>query len=235
MARLYIVATPIGNLDDITKRALAILRGVDLILCEDTRVTQKLLNRFGINKPLQSYHQHSDTKKLDYITKILQEGKNIALVSDSGTPGVSDPGNELINKLTNNIESVPIPGPSAVTAITSVAGSPMNKFLFLGFPPHKKGRNKFFEEVAESKCPVILYESPYRIIKTLKQINELLNTKYQTLNTNCVVGRELTKKFETIYRGKISEVIPQIEPRGEFVVIICPANGEASKLKNHEK
>ena len=213
MARLYIVATPIGNLDDITKRALEILRGVDLILCEDTRVTQKLLNHFGINKPLQSYHQHSDTKKLDYIAKILQEGKNIALVSDSGTPGVSDPGNELINKLTNNIESVPIPGPSAVTAITSVAGIPMNKFLFLGFPPHKKGRKTMFKEIAESKYPVIIYESVHRIIKTLKEL--------QTLHDfDIVVGRELTKKFETIYRGKISEIIPQIELKGEFVIII---------------
>ncbi len=213
MARLYIVATPIGNLDDITKRALEILRGVDLILCEDTRVTQKLLNHFGINKPLQSYHQHSDTKKLDYIAKILQEGKNIALVSDSGTPGISDPGNELIDRLTNNIESVPIPGPSAVTAITSVAGIPMNKFLFLGFPPHKKGRKTMFKEIAESKYPVIIYESVHRIIKTLKEL--------QTLHDfDIVVGRELTKKFETIYRGKISEIIPQIELKGEFVIII---------------
>lgn len=225
MARLYIVATPIGNLDDITKRALEILRGVDLILCEDTRVTQKLLNHLGINKPLQSYHQHSDTKKLDYIAKILQEGKNIALVSDSGTPGISDPGNELIDKLTNNIESVPIPGPSAVTAITSVAGIPMNKFLFLGFPPHKKGRKTMFKEIAELKYPVIIYESVHRIIKTLKEL--------QTLHDfDIVVGRELTKKFETIYRGKISEVIPQIEPRGEFVIIINPAKDGAS---NHEK
>ena len=213
MAKLYIVATPIGNLDDITKRALDVLKGVDLILCEDTRVTQKLLNHFGINKPLQSYHQHSDARKLDYIVKILQEGKNIALVSDSGTPGISDPGNELVDKLKNVAEIIPIPGPSAVATVASIAGISMDKFLFLGFPPHKKGRQTMFKEIAESKYPVVIYESVHRIIKTLKELQVLYDF-------DIVVGRELTKKFETIYRGKISEVIPQIAFKGEFVVII---------------
>jgi len=221
MAKLYIIATPIGNLEDITQRALDTLRSVDLILCEDTRVAQKLLNHFEIKKPLQSYHQHSDSKKIDYIVSILREDKDIALISDSGTPGISDPGNELINILViqlPNIEIVPIPGPSAMTAIASIAGIPMDKFVFMGFPPHKKGRQTMFREISESKYPVIIYESVHRIIKTLKEL--------QVFNDfDIVVGRELTKKFETIYRGKISEVILQIELKGEFVVII----------KNNEK
>ncbi|MFH1129140.1 MAG: 16S rRNA (cytidine(1402)-2'-O)-methyltransferase [Patescibacteria group bacterium] len=222
MGKLYIVATPIGNLGDITLRALEVLKSVDLVLCEDTRVAQKLLNHFEIKKPLQSYHQHSDSRKTDYIVGILGEGKDVALISDSGTPGISDPGNELVAIINNQlslINIIPIPGPSAMTAIASVAGIPMDKFVFMGFPPHKKGRQTMFREISESKYPVIIYESVHRIIKTLKEL--------QVFNDfDIVVGRELTKKFETIYRGKISEVIPQIEPRGEFVVIICP---------NHEK
>ena len=230
MSKLYIVATPIGNLEDITLRALDVLKSVDLILCEDTRVAQKLLSHFEIKKPLQSYHQHSDARKIDYIVGTLREGKDVALISDSGTPGISDPGNELIKFLISNfkfqIEIVPIPGSSAIAAIASIAGISMDKFTFMGFPPHKKGRQKLFKEVAESKYPVILYESPYRIIKTLNELS-IINDQLSV-----IVGRELTKKFETIYRGKISEVIPQIEPRGEFVVIISPAKDGTS---NNEK
>jgi len=224
MSKLYIIATPIGNLDDITLRALNILKSVDLVLCEDTRVTRKLLEHFGIKTPVQSYHQHSDNKKTDYILDLFKQGKNIALVSDSGTPGISDPGNKLVeDAFREEIEIVPIPGPSAMTAIASVAGIPMDKFIFMGFPPHKKGRQTMFKEISESKYPVIIYESVHRIIKTLKEL--------QVFNDfDIVVGRELTKKFETIYRGKISEVVPQIEPRGEFVVIINPP-----KADKHEK
>ena len=215
MAKLYIVATPIGNLEDITFRALRILKEVDLILCEDTRKTKILLNHFQINVPAESYHQHSNLKKVDYIANLLKQGKNLALVSDSGTPGISDPGNKLVDEVKNFTEIIPIPGPSAVTTIASICGFPMDKFVFLGFPPHKKGRQKFFKGVAEYKYPVILYESPYRIIKTLKELNNLSDFEV-------VIGRELTKKFETIYRGKISEIINQIEPRGEFVIVINP-------------
>jgi len=214
MGKLYIIATPIGNLDDITLRALNILKSVDLVLCEDTRVTRKLLEHFGIKTSVQSYHQHSDNKKTDYILNSFKENKNIALVSDSGTPGISDPGNKLVEDVSREgVEIVPIPGPSAMTAIASIAGIPMDKFVFMGFPPHKKGRQTMFKEISESKYPVIIYESVHRIIKTLKEL--------QVFNDfDIVVGRELTKKFETIYRGKISEVISQIEPRGEFVIII---------------
>lgn len=221
MTTLYIVATPIGNLDDISKRALRILSEADLILCEDTRVTKKLLDHYEIKTPTLSYHQHSKLWKIDYILSLLKQEKNLALVSDAGTPGISDPGNKLVNLITTRTglvaEIVPIPGPSAVTAAASVSGFPMDRFLFLGFPPTKRKRRKFFVEVVNSKYPVIFYESPYRIIKTLKELSSLVGDR------EIVVCRELTKKFETIYRGKIIEVIEQIEKdtiKGEFVVII---------------
>ncbi len=213
MSTLYIVATPIGNLKDITLRALHIFEEVDLILCEDTRVTKKLLSRYNIKTPTQSYHQHSKLKKINYILNLLKQSKSLALVSDSGTPGISDPGNKLINHLAKSLPDlkiVPIPGPNAAVTAASISGFPMNKFVFMGFPPHKKGRQKFFKEVAESKYPVIIYESPYRILKTLKELGQ----------KEIVVGRELTKKFETIYRDKAEEIIKQIKPKGEFVIVI---------------
>jgi len=221
MSTLYIVATPVGNLDDVSKRALQILSEADLILCEDTRVTKKLLERYNIKTQTLSYHQHSKLQKIDYILSLLKQGKNLALVSDAGTPGISDPGNLLVNeaikRLRDGVKIVPIPGPSAVTAAASVSGFPMDRFLFLGFPPTKRKRRKFFEEAVNSKYPVIFYESPYRIIKTLKEIGSLVGDR------EIVVCRELTKKFETIYRGKIEEVIREIEKdkvKGEFVVVI---------------
>jgi 16S rRNA (cytidine1402-2'-O)-methyltransferase len=221
MANLYIVATPIGNLEDISLRALRILKEVDLILCEDTRVTKKLLDRYQIKKPLLSYHQHSKLQKIDYIIFLLKEGKNLALVSDSGTPGVSDPGNklveEVINRLGEKVKIIPIPGPSALTCAASVSGFPMDKFLFLGFLPKKKKRKKVLKEIVDSKYPIIFYDPPYRIIKTLKELEEM-NKELEV-----VVCRELTKKFEITYRGKIGGVIKEIEKdktRGEFVVIV---------------
>lgn len=224
MPTLFIVATPIGNLEDITSRALRILREVDLILCEDTRVTRKLLDHYGIKTPVLSYHQHSKLTKINYILELLKEGKNLALVSDAGTPGISDPGNKLISEIVEKVEMVeivPIPGASAVTAVASILGFPMDKFLFLGFPPTKRKRKKFFGEVVNSKYPVIFYESPYRIIKTLNELKLATSDKKQ--ETRIVVARELTKKFETIYRGRIEEVIEKIEKdkiKGEFVVIV---------------
>lgn len=241
MGTLYIVATPIGNLEDISFRALRILKEVDFVLCEDTRVTRKLLSHYEIHTPTLSYHQHSTEKDMARVFTLLSQGKNLALVSDAGTPGISDPGNELVafvkeqcslsvrsySKETlpssREIEIVPIPGPSALTAIASLSGFPMDRFLFLGFPPHKKRRKKFFEEVAQSQYPVIFYESPYRIIKSLSELKDTLDTKYQILNTRIVVGRELTKKFETVYRGTIEKVLEQLHAgkvRGEFVVVV---------------
>jgi len=220
MATFYIIATPIGNLEDISRRALRILAEVDLILSEDTRTTKKLLDHYEIKTPTLSYHQHSKLKKVEYIIQLLREGKNLALVSDAGTPGISDPGNKLINTILtslNLIKIIPIPGSSAITAAASISGFPMDKFLFLGFPPTKRKRKIFFEEVVDSKYPVIFYESPHRILKTLTELN-IINK-----NLSIVVCRELTKRFETVYRGNIGEVIEEIkkgEIKGEFVVVV---------------
>jgi len=221
MGTLYIVATPIGNLEDISKRALRALAEVDLILCEDTRVTKKLLDHYQIKTPTLSYHQHSKLQKIERVINFLKEGKNLALVSDAGTPGISDPGGKLVKKviesLSSSVKIVPIPGPSAISAIAGISGFPMDKFLFLGFPPAKKKRKKFFEEIINAKYLVVFYESPHRIIKSLNELG-IMNEELKI-----VVCRELTKKFETIYRGKIKEVIKQIEKdiiKGEFVVIV---------------
>jgi len=243
MGILYIVATPIGNLEDFTFRALRVLQEAEVILCEDTRVTKKLLAHYKIEKPLLSYHQHSKEDKMQEILNLLLQGKNFALVSDAGTPGISDPGNELIAWFLRRAEMheeqnstktkqlsdfctipiVPIPGPSALTALASIVGIPMDKFLFLGFPPHKKKRKKFFEEIARSTHPVIFYESPSRIPKTLGELNEILRKVAIARNHSIVVGRELTKKFETVYRGTIEGVLEQLQAgkvRGEFVVVV---------------
>ncbi len=218
--KLYIVATPIGNLSDITLRALETLRSADFILCEDTRVTKKLLDHFEIKKPTISYHQHSDIRKTLEIKAMLAEGKNLALVTDAGTPGISDPGNMLVHDLVykQNLQTeiIPIPGPSAIISALSVSGFPTDKFLFLGFPPHKNKRQKFFKEAVSYDFTVAFYESGHRILKCLKELNEYLDPKRQIL-----LGRELTKQFETIYRGTVSEVMEKMkEERGEFVVII---------------
>ncbi|MBI2624888.1 MAG: 16S rRNA (cytidine(1402)-2'-O)-methyltransferase [Candidatus Nealsonbacteria bacterium] len=223
MSTLYIVATPIGNLSDISLRALDVLRSVYLILCEDTRVTKKLLDRYQIVVPTISYHQHSQIKKIEYILNLLKSGKDLALVSDAGTPGVSDPGNKLINliiKELNNVTIVPLPGPSAITAAASISGFPMDRFFFAGFPPAKRKRNKFFEKIAKSEYPVIFYESPHRILKTLQELDTI--TKNHKLKIQLTVCRELTKKFEIIYRGKIEDILNKIKLsriRGEFVVV----------------
>ena len=220
MSTFYVVATPIGNLEDISKRALRILSEVDLILCEDTRVTKKLLNHYEIKTPTLSYHQHSELKKVEEIIQLLEEGKNLALVSDAGTPGISDPGNKLINlaiKQCNNLTIVPIPGPSAVTVAASISGFPMDKFVFLGFPPVKKKRRKFFEQIINSQYPVMFYESPHRIIKSLTELGAIDS------QLSIVVCRELTKKFETIYRGTAEGVLEKLRKekiRGEFVVTV---------------
>ncbi len=220
MATLYIIATPIGNLKDISSRALEVLREVDLLLCADTRVTSKLLNYYKINTPLVSYHQHRKIRKIDYILNFLQQDKNLALLSDAGTPGISDPGNKLIEEIllkVPEVKIVSVPGPSAVIAAASISGLPTDKFLFMGFPPLKKRRKKFFESVIGSQYQVIFYESPHRVIKTLKELKEL------SPKLKIVVCRELTKKFETTYRGTVAEVLEILEkegPRGEFVVIV---------------
>ncbi len=222
MAILYVVATPIGNLEDMTQRALRILKEVDFVLCEDTRHTLQLLNYFGLKKSLISYHQHSQLHKVDYIINLLRQGHNLALVSDAGTPAISDPGgvlvHEVVSRMGDSAQIVPIPGAAAVITLASVAGLPTDKFLFLGFLPLKKGRQALFKQIKGSDKTVIFYESPHRIIKTLEALTGLLEPERQI-----VVGRELTKKFETIYRGSAKEVLEKLQAdqiRGEFVVAV---------------
>lgn len=232
MPTLYIIATPIGNLKDITLRALETLQSVDLILCEDTRVTQKLLAHYGIKKPLQSYHQHSKLAKVEQILAALEEGKSVALVSDAGTPGISDPGGLLVEKVIERfgrqthplcedsggaVKIIPIPGANAALAALSVSGFPADRFVFLGFPPHKKGRKTFFDEIAAREETQVFYESKHRIEKALAELTERLGDR------PIIVARELTKQFETIYRGAAAECLARLRQDkilGEFVVAV---------------
>lgn len=216
---LYIVATPIGNLGDITLRALEILKSVDTVLSEDTRVTGNLLRHFEISKSLVSFHEHTEADKAGKLIARLLAGESMALVTDAGTPGISDPGNVLVAlAIESGVRVVPIPGANALGAIVSVAGIDMREFVFLGFPPHKKGRETFFRGVAESTMPVIYYESPYRVIKNLELLMEL------GPNKKLVLGRELTKIFEEVVRGSVSEVKTYLESKagkmkGEFTIV----------------
>lgn len=217
---LYIVATPIGNLDDITFRAVEILRSADAIVCEDTRVTKKLLQHYEIDVKLMSYHHHSGEKVLQRIVQELQSGKTLAYVTDAGTPGISDPGNKLVNFIAEQeteIPIIPIPGASAVVTALSVSGFPTDHFRFQGFIPHKKGRKKFLEQIAQSKETVVFYESVHRIMKLLSEMIQILPERQM------VIARELTKQYETLYRGVASEVRMQLNEdavKGEFVVIV---------------
>jgi len=218
-SQLYIIATPIGNLEDITYRAISTLQDVDLILCEDTRVTSVLLKKYEIDTPTKSYHQHSSQSVVHEILSLLDDGTRIALVTDAGTPGISDPGNKLISDIVEAVEDVeiiPIPGPSAVVAALSISGFPTDKFMFMGFPPHKKGRNKYFNKVADAEYTVAFYESTHRIQKTLNELSEIVGSE-----TRICVCRELTKKFETVYRGTIGEIAESsFTTKGEFVVVV---------------
>ena len=221
MSKLYIVSTPIGNLKDITLRALDILREVDLVLAEDIRVTKKLFSHYDIKTALFSFHKFSGKSTLKKIQDFLEQGKDIALVTDAGTPGISDPGQWLIAEISRfrnvDISILPVPGPSSLSATLSVSDIDCSNFTVLGFPPHKKGRQTFFKKVAQSESPVILFESPHRILKTLKELEIYAGDRY------CNVGRELTKVYEEIFRGKISEAQKHFvdeKQRGEFVLIV---------------
>lgn len=224
MAKLYVIGTPIGNLQDITLRALETLKSVDLVLCEDTRVTGKLLSHYGISVPKMSYHANSKISKQDKIIEMLKEGKNLALVSDAGTPAISDPGVMLIKEakkvLGEDLKIIPIPGASALVSAISVSGIPSPQFTFYGFLPHKKGRETIFKEISGSKITSVFYESPHRILKTLESLNTYLDSKREV-----VVARELTKIFEEIVSGNPEEVLNYFKEnpdkvRGEFVVIV---------------
>ncbi len=225
--KLYIVATPIGNLSDITFRAVNTLEEVNVIICEDTRVTNKLLNHLNIKKELISCNARTEIKKRDYIIKRLKSGNNCALVSDAGTPGISDPGVRLINEsLKNNIEVVGVPGANAAILALSISGLPTDSFVFEGFIPQKKGRQKKLKELSGEKRTIVIYESTYRINKLLKELVEYMPDRF------IVVCRELTKKFEEFWRGYPKELLDEIESKtikGEFVVIISPINWNEHK------
>lgn len=215
---LYIVSTPIGNLEDITLRAIRILKEVDCIAAEDTRHAQILLQKYEIKTPCLSYHSYSSHFKLEKIIDLLKEGKNVALISDAGTPGISDPAYILINAaIAANIQIIPIPGPSAVLAALVMSGKPMHNFLYLGFLPVKKGRQTLFKSLATEEHTVVIYESPHRLLRTLGDIKEYLGDR------EIAICREITKIYEETLRCKVSEAIEHFtknRPRGEFVLLI---------------
>lgn len=219
MSKLYIIPTPIGNLEDITLRAIRILKEADILLAEDTRTSGFLLKHFEIDKKIYSHHQHNEHKTVSFISLEILSGKTVALMSDAGTPGISDPGFLLVREcIKNNIEVECLPGPTAFVPALVQSGLPCDRFVFEGFLPHKKGRKTKFEELAMEERTIVLYESPYRVIKTLEQIIEFLGA-----DRKVCVSRELTKKFEENVRGTANEVLEhfkQKEPKGEFVIII---------------
>ena len=233
MSILYTIATPIGNLADVTFRAIETFKKVDKIVCEDTRTTKKLLAHYKISTPTLSFYKKIKSgksikpiPKLEEIITLLKKGENLAFVTDAGTPGISDPGNQLVEKaVANKISVVPIPGVSALTTLVSIAGIDLTRFVFLGFPPHKKGRETFFRKVSAQEYPVIYYDSVYRLIKNLKLLNEV--SKENRLQI--IIGKELTKIYEEVIRGEIKEVLKYLDEnenkiKGEFVVIVYQEN-----------
>ncbi len=228
--KLYIVATPIGNLEDITLRALKTLKEVDVIACEDTRVTRKLLSKYDIEKPLVSYHEHNEQQKARELISLLESGKNIAVVSDSGTPGISDPGYRIVALASQKgIEVIPVPGPCAAIAALSVSGLPTARFAFFGFlPKSAKKRKEFLESIREYPETLVFYESPNRILETLKDIIEVLGDR------NVSISRELTKVFEESLKGKVSCVLETLSQRqsikGEITVVVDGKNLKETDL-----
>lgn len=219
--KLFLVATPIGNLEDITFRAINTLKGVDLIAAEDTRHTLKLLNHYEIKKPLISYHRHSEEIKLDLLIQKLEEGQNIALVSDAGTPAICDPGEEIVKEaIKREIEIVPIPGACALINALITSGLKTTEFAFYGFLSlNKKIRQKKLEEIKKENKTIILYEAPHKITKTLEDLEKILE------NRQVVIAREITKIHEEFIRGTINEILEKYkEPRGEHIILI-EANG----------
>jgi probable S-adenosylmethionine-dependent methyltransferase, YraL family len=219
---LYIVATPIGNMEDITSRAIKTLAAVDIILAEDTRMTGKLAAHFGFRVGLMRFDAHSTSGSIEKVINFLKNGKNLALVTDAGTPAISDPGSflvsEVVRTLGDDAKIIAIPGPSAVTAALSVSGFNSDTFTFFGFVSHKKGRTAKIKEIAECPKTTVLFESPHRIIKTISELSAISPER------QAVICRELTKMFETIYRGNLSELaLPEkIRPQGEFVIVLAP-------------
>ena len=217
---LHVVATPIGNLGDMTRRAIDVLSDVDVIASEDTRVTRRLLSHFDIENRCVSYHDNNEQYRAEELVRSLIDGNSVALVSDAGTPCISDPGYRVVNLAKQSgIEVVSVPGPSAVTAALSISGLPTDHFFFEGFLPKKKGRQTRFQFLSSLEASIVVYESPMRIIKTLNDISTLMD------DTRIVsVCREITKKFEEAFMGTIGDAIAyfsQKNPKGEFVIIIA--------------
>mgnify|MGYP001580725215 CR=1 FL=1 len=228
---LYLVATPIGNLEDITLRAIEILKKVDIVACEDTRKTNRLLTHFSINKKLISLHQYSEKNKTDFLINELSNGKSIAFTSDAGTPGISDPGAFLVAQaLKSGIKVSPIPGPSSLTTAFSVSGIQTTQFKFYGFLPNTSGKcKKVLEQIYNQDLPTIIFESPHRILKTLFLVQNIFGPTYELF-----IARELTKIYETIYKDKVTSIIERLEnypeeQKGEFVIIF---SGESSQIEN---
>ena len=219
MAKLFVVPTPVGNLEDITLRAIRILKECDLILAEDTRQTKKLLDHFQIQKQLLSYHKFNEYKTVESVTEKIKSGMTIALVSDGGTPGISDPGHILIAAcISENIQVETLPGPTAFVPALVNSGFATDEFVFIGFLPHKKGRQTKLKEIALIEKTILLYESPFRILKLLEELKLHIGTERKI---SC--SREISKMFEETARGTADELILHFtkkEPRGEFVVVI---------------
>ncbi|MEG1793795.1 MAG: 16S rRNA (cytidine(1402)-2'-O)-methyltransferase [Rikenellaceae bacterium] len=234
MSKLFIVPTPIGNLDDITLRALNVLKEVELILAEDTRTSAVLLNHYDIKKPLTPFHKFNEHSVVEQIASKISAGIDVALISDAGTPGISDPGFLLVRSLVERgVEVETLPGATAFIPALINSGFPCDKFCFEGFLPHKKGKTKILQELAKEQRTIILYESPHRILKTLVMIQEIF-----THNPQISVSRELTKKFEETIRGDAATLITHFtenEPRGEFVVVIEGLKEEKKEQRSKYK
>jgi len=218
--KLYLVSTPIGNLNDITMRAIEVLRSSDIIACEDTRRTLKLLKKYNIKKPLESYHDHNKEKKTSYLLKLLEKGKMIALVADSGTPCISDPGFYLVRKAIErgyNISTTP--GSSSILSALILSGLPTDRFVFEGFLPRKKGkRSSRINLMKEEKRTIIIFESPFRVLSLLKELKKIIGER------KISISRELTKVYEETLRGNITDLITHFEdkkPKGEFVIVLA--------------
>lgn len=222
LSTLYIVATPIGNLDDLSPRATETLKSVARIACEDTRTSGVLLNYYKIETPTFSFHQHNERQKVEHLIRLLDGNHDVALISDAGMPGISDPGFLAVRTAHQAGHTVSvIPGPDAATTALAASGLPCDRYVFEGFLPHKKGRQKRLKEMAEEDRTIIFYESPYRVVKLLEELTEHFDE-----NQWAAVARELTKKFEEVVRGRLSELLAEFkdrsELRGEFVVIVAP-------------
>ena len=234
MSKLYIVPTPIGNLDDITLRAIKTLEQADYILAEDTRTTAFLLKHLGIEKKLYSHHKFNEHATAASVAEAIGEGRTVALVSDAGTPGISDPGFLLVRTCVEaGIEVETLPGATALIPALVQSGFPCDRFCFEGFLPQKKGRTKRLQELAEESRSIIFYESPFRVVKCLEQLSEIFGAERKVS-----VSRELTKKFEQTVRGSISEVLQHFrehEPKGEFVIVVagCPKPEKESKRNRY--